>query len=187
MNETSLAIFSRGAQLLAEANTIQKARDLKNLALTAADWARRVGAGEAAIQHAKAYAFDAEHRMGEMLAETERAKGTRAKGGTTGGPVLVPPANDAPTLDDLGITKNESSRAQKLAALPDETFEKVKRGEVPVSKAIKKKPGKIHVGPPADAMNFVENAILALEQIKPNDVQRKEAWVYLRRWLNEHE
>jgi hypothetical protein len=68
----------------------------------------------------------------------------------------------------------------------------VKSGEVPVSKAIRAatipKPKKwVKIGPPADAMNFVENAILSLEQIKPNDVQRKEAWAHLRRWLNEHE
>ena len=187
-DNNSLTIFTRGSQMLAEANTIQKARDLKDLALTAADWARRVGAGEAAIQHAKAYAFEAEHKMGEMLAETERAPAGRpAKIGTGSVPI-----KSEPTLADLGISKNESSRAQKIAALPQETFAKVKAGEIPVSKAIKaavlpKQKKRIKVGPPSDAMNFVENAILALEQIKPNDVQRQEAWAYLRRWLDEHQ
>ncbi len=119
--------------MLAEANTIQKAKDLKNLALTAADWARRVGAGEAAIQHAKAYAFEAEHRMGTMLAETERAPAGRP------GKISrdTRPINKPQTLSEIGITKDESSRAQKIAALPDETFEKVKAGEIPISKAIK--------------------------------------------------
>lgn len=186
----SLAIFNRGSQMLAEANTIQKARDLKDLALTAADWARRVGAGEAAVQHARAYAFEAEHKMGEMLAETELNKG--AKGSIVTGEGHVPVKDKAPTLSDLGITKHESARAQKLAALPQETFEKVKAGEVPVNKAIKaakpEKPKKrIKVGPPADAMNFAENAILSLEQIQPNDVQRAEAWAHIRRWLDDHE
>ena len=39
MGENSLVIFTRAAHMLAEANTIQKAKELKNLAMTAADWA----------------------------------------------------------------------------------------------------------------------------------------------------
>ena len=50
----------------------------------------------------------AERRMGELLRETERAQGVRLDGGTkgkTGGNVVVPPVI-APTLAELGITKN---------------------------------------------------------------------------------
>jgi hypothetical protein len=131
MSENSLTIFSRGSQMLAEANTIQKARDLKDLALTAADWARRVGAGEAAIQYAKSYAFEAEHRMGEMLAETERAKpGPSPKIGAQATPI------SQPTLSDIGISKHESARAQKIAALPEDTFEQLKKGETTIKKAL---------------------------------------------------
>jgi hypothetical protein len=35
--KSSMEIFSRACEMLAEANTIQKAHDLQNLALTAAD------------------------------------------------------------------------------------------------------------------------------------------------------
>jgi hypothetical protein len=72
--------------------------------------------------------------MGEMLTETELNKGAMGIGKS------VVQGNDrTPTLADIGISKNESSRAQKIAALPQETFEKVKRGEVPISAAIKNK------------------------------------------------
>jgi hypothetical protein len=131
MNENSLEVFSRGSQMLAEANTIQKVKDLKDLALTAADWARRVGAGEAAITLAKAYAFDAEHRMGEMLKETELNKGAQGIGKSA-----VQPVDRTPTLADIGISKNESARAQKVAALPDETFEELKQGKITIKKAM---------------------------------------------------
>jgi len=133
MTENSLEIFSRGSQMLAEANTIQKAKDLKDLALTAADWARRVGAGEAAITLAKAYAFEAEHRMGEMLKEIKKNPGTRPSK-EDGGTMQVPPS--IPTIAEIGITKNESARAQKVAALPDETFEELKRGKITIKKAL---------------------------------------------------
>lgn len=88
--------------------------------------------------HVVAYALDASRRMGELLQATERAKGA-ASGGTKTAPrgSYVEPRDTHPTLAEIGITKKESSRAQKLASLPDETFQKVKEGEIPVSKAIK--------------------------------------------------
>jgi len=119
MTENSLAIFTRGAQMLAEANTIQKAKDLKDLALTAADWAKRKGMGEKAIQHCRAYAVRAEIRIGEMLLATDRNPGSRTKGGGgfSGGTIVEPP-EDVPTLIELGLTRKESSEAQTLAGLP---------------------------------------------------------------------
>ncbi len=39
----ALAIFSRGAQMLAEATTVQQTKELKDLGITAAEWARRKG------------------------------------------------------------------------------------------------------------------------------------------------
>jgi hypothetical protein len=44
-------------------------KELKTLALTAAEWARRKGMGERAIARCRSYALDAERKMGEMLAE----------------------------------------------------------------------------------------------------------------------
>ena len=116
--------------MLAEANSIAKLKDVKNLALTASDWARRKGMGEEAIQTARSYAMEAEHKIGEMLAETPRASGAD-KGGkprdVDGARAL--PSNAPPTLADLGLTKAESSRAQMLASLPAPVFEAVRDGE----------------------------------------------------------
>ena len=67
--------------------------------------------------------------MGELLQATERAPAGRPKKiGTDQVPI-----SGKPTLFEIGISKNESSRAQKLAALPEETFQKVRSGEIPVS------------------------------------------------------
>ena len=54
---------------------------------------------------------DAERRMGELLRETERANTVRDKKRAESQGVTPPP-----TLASLGITKNESSKAQKLSA-----------------------------------------------------------------------
>ena len=123
MTENSLTLMSQASRMLAEATTIQAAKELKDLALTAADWARRKGMGEEAVQHAKGYAFDAERKMGEMLKATERHPPGPEKIDR-----LQHVTDPPPTLADLGITKRESSEAQTLADLPEETFETIVAG-----------------------------------------------------------
>ena len=124
MDETnSLVIFTRASQMLAEADTIQKTKELKDLALTAADWAKRKGMGEAAIQHCRSYALEAERKMGQMLKETERANVARDNKAELRGE--TPP----PTLAELGLSKRESSESQMLGSMPQDVFEAIKQGE----------------------------------------------------------
>jgi hypothetical protein len=121
---TSIALLGQAARMLAEANTIQKAKELKDLALTAADFARRKGLGEEAIQYARSYALEAERRIGELLRETERHPPGPDKQDRSPAVTDLPP-----TLADLGLSKKESSEAQLLAELPDEVFQQVKEGK----------------------------------------------------------
>jgi phage N-6-adenine-methyltransferase len=123
----SLVLFTRASEMLAEANTIQKAKELKDLALTAADWAKRKDMGEAAIQHCRSYALEAERKMGEMLRETERAKANQYS--KKGAELPYVTKQPAPTLAELGLTKRDSAEAQKLARLPRETFDEIKSGD----------------------------------------------------------
>lgn len=121
---TSIAIFSKAAVMLAEADTIQKAKELKSLALTAAEWAKRKNMGEEAIQHCRSYALEAERKMGQMLKETERADGGDAQRTR-----LRHVTESPPTLSALGLSKRESAEAQMLAELPQGEFDKIKSGE----------------------------------------------------------
>lgn len=130
--ENSLVLMSRASQMLAEATTIQKAKELMDLALTAADWAKRKGVGDEVIQYAKGYAFEAERRMGALLKATERNPGAQPSK-KDGGTMEEPPSN-IPTLKDLGITKGKSSQAQFLADLPEGKFEEIKSGKKTVAK-----------------------------------------------------
>jgi hypothetical protein len=130
----SLIIFTQAAQMLVEANTIQKAHEFMNLSLTAADWAKRKGMGEEAIQYAKNYAFDAERKMGGKLLETERAVGTDKAGRPSLDGDRMLPSNAPPTLAELGLTKRESSEAQIMASIPDEIFENLKIGKTSLTK-----------------------------------------------------
>ena len=120
----SLALMSRAAQMLAEANTIQEVKEFRDLALTAAECARRKGLGKKVYQGAWGYALEAERKLGGMLVamEPKMAKGGRPK--KTGiGPI---PVSEAITLKEIGITKIESSQAKFLVLLSEETFRAVK-------------------------------------------------------------
>ncbi|MCD6297941.1 MAG: hypothetical protein J7M30_12400 [Deltaproteobacteria bacterium] len=134
----SVAIFTRAAQMLAEADTIQKTKELKDLALTARDWAIRKGLGEDAVRHAQSYALRAERKMGEMLKATERAKGGHIETLKQYPTSNIDKPVGAPTLAELGLKKRESSRAQLIADLPEDVFEEIENGNITVHEAIKK-------------------------------------------------
>ena len=125
-DQGSIVIFTKAAQMLAEADTIQKARELKDLALTAADWARRRGLGKQAILYARSYALEAERKMGEMLSQTERADGGRPSKTSNS---MLPVSDPIPTLAELGLTKRESAEAQMLYKISQEIFEAIKAEE----------------------------------------------------------
>lgn len=138
MKENSaLAIFSRGAQMLAEATTIQRNKELKDLGITAMEWARRKGAGEEAIAQCRAFALEAEKQMGELLKKTERRTRAHDRGGGGKGTQREPLLDAPQTLEELGITKKESSAAQKLASLPKWIFQKLVSGTTTKTQAFK--------------------------------------------------
>lgn len=60
----------------------------------------------------------AERRCGELLSATEKRNGGHAMKARSNNATEVPP-----TLAQMGLTKDESSRYQQLAAMPDEHFE----------------------------------------------------------------
>jgi N6-adenosine-specific RNA methylase IME4 len=72
----------------------------------------------------RADALEAERKMGEMLAATERAKGAMGIGKSA-----VTSSDRTPTLAELNISKRESVEAQMLAKVPRREFERVKSGE----------------------------------------------------------
>jgi ParB-like chromosome segregation protein Spo0J len=97
----------------------------------------------------------------------------------------------------MNVSPSLVDKAKRVMREAPEMVADIEAGNKTINKAMKvikerqeaKQGGRKYVkkGPPSDAMGFVENAILSLEQIKPNDVQHKEAWAHIRRWLNEHE
>lgn len=61
----------------------------------------------------------AEKQMGEYLRQAPKNEGAKGVGKSA-----VPIGNRTPTLEEIGVTKNESSRAQRLAVMPEEEFQR---------------------------------------------------------------
>ncbi|MCA3219369.1 MAG: hypothetical protein ING59_12580 [Burkholderiales bacterium] len=68
------------------------------------------------IQYATEIKVRAERRCGELLARTEKNTGARGIGTSA----VERCDHTPPTLDDMGLTKDESSRYQQLAAMEAE-------------------------------------------------------------------
>ena len=74
------------------------------------------------VQCRRSYALEAERKMGQMLKETERAKGAMGNPGGRGAKLVRSQDVTAqPTLLTLGLSKRESAEAQLLAELSEAT------------------------------------------------------------------
>lgn len=114
---TSLTKYEAARTALAEAHRVDEVKDIRDKAEAMAAYARQAKDNEL-IQYATEIKVRAERRCGELLARTEKHEGGRP---------TVNRSNDAtgsvPTLAQMGLTKDESSRYQQLAAMPAEHFE----------------------------------------------------------------
>ena len=147
MNTTNLTVVQsdsvvvsmmKASSALAEAKTISQTKKILDVAAAAEIYARRQHLSEEAMDIALAIKVEAMRKLGEMLRAAPKATGTAGHGRPRkGGAKEEPPSSsDAPTLDELGLTKNESAFAQKLAELPEAAFQEVRDGHITAAKAI---------------------------------------------------
>lgn len=110
--------YDAARRALAEAKTLVEVKNIADKMAAMKEYARR--AGDYQMMHDAAELRDvAERRLGEMQREQPKAKGGQPYQAT--GSKLEPVT---PTLKDLGIDKKLSSRAQKLAAIPEPEFQR---------------------------------------------------------------
>lgn len=121
---TQLARYDAARTALQIASSVDEVKDIRDKAEAMAAYARQAQDTDL-IKWATEIKVRAERKAGQMLTEMPKATGTKAQlaGRSSGGHIVVPPENVAKTLSEIGVTKNESSRWQKLAAVPDEQFE----------------------------------------------------------------
>jgi N6-adenosine-specific RNA methylase IME4 len=100
---------------LAEARSPEQLIGFANAAESLRRYAQRARLGMIAQNRCAELRLRAERKLGQYLAGTPRNSGGRPK--------PVPLRNGFPTLDDLGITRKLSHRAQRLAEIPAKDFD----------------------------------------------------------------
>jgi hypothetical protein len=120
---SALVRYEAARTALAEAHRVDEVKDIRDKAEAMAAYARQAKDSEL-IQYATEIKVRAERRCGELLARTEKNTGAQGLGSNQHRRVEVPSNGaTAPTLADMGLTRDESSRYQQLAAMPAEHFE----------------------------------------------------------------
>jgi N6-adenosine-specific RNA methylase IME4 len=106
MDDKVLSNIANADRLLAEAQTVQEAISVSDVAEAARIYARRVGMSVPLINRATEIKLKAERKAGEILAGME----------------LKPGPNGNATLPSMGISKIQSSRWQRAALVPEDEF-----------------------------------------------------------------
>lgn len=112
-----LVKYETARAALAEAHRVDEVKSIRDKAEAMAAYARQAKDSEL-IQYATEIKVRAERRCGELLARTEKQHGGHAMKARSNDATEVPP-----TLAQMGLTKDESSRYQQLAAMPSDHFE----------------------------------------------------------------
>jgi len=115
-----LALLNTAQRALAEASTVDEVKDLCDKAAAVRAYIQKARLGRDLVIEAATIRIRAERRLGQMLHEIPLANA--APGNQHTGPEREA-VNGAIRLEDLGISKNESSRSQRIAELADDLFE----------------------------------------------------------------
>lgn len=112
------------ARALAEAETLDEIKHVRDIASAAAEYARAAKLGLEAQNSAATIKLRAERKAGELLAGLERGqgpgRGNTAEKISSNGNLLSPYAE---TLADTATTYQQANRWQTVARLPEEKFE----------------------------------------------------------------
>lgn len=117
LRDDPVALLEQGCRVLADAVAADEALRVRAVAGAAEAYARQAKLGREAENMAAELRVRAERRAGELLREAAQT-GQRSTGGN---PNLQP--SRPTTVADIGITRDDASKFQKLAAVPEPVFE----------------------------------------------------------------
>ena len=109
---TELALLGTASRALAEANTIDEIKDIRDKAEAVRSYARSAALGLQVQNHAAEVKLRAERKAGRMLHDLRLRGGDRTSDGH----------HDQLKLTDIGISQTQSKRWQKEASVPTDVF-----------------------------------------------------------------
>lgn len=126
----SLAVLQNATRLLAQVKDSRDAKKLMDMAGAAEHYAKKAKLGQEAIDHAHSIKIEAQSILGKFLKNAPRNEGGRPTKTSSNIEQVIP------TIDDLGLTRKESSNSQLLADIANKDpkeFEAIKKGEKSIS------------------------------------------------------
>lgn len=114
-NDRLLICLEEAKRFLAEAKTLEEVSVIRDKAQAVKAYAKRRDLALESINDAAEVKLRAERRMGELLRVMPKQK--------PGEYQRLQSATVAPKLSDLGIEKTQSMRCQRIAMMPEESFE----------------------------------------------------------------
>jgi hypothetical protein len=109
---SQVALLDEARQAIQKATTVREVKEVKDRAEAIELYAKRAEYGEILAQKCVEIRLRAERKAGELLSESQKHKG--------GKPVTVDDGlEEPPTLEALGLTRNQSSKWQKIATIPE--------------------------------------------------------------------
>lgn len=111
----TLVRYDAMCHAIAECYEVDEVKDIRDRALAFETYAKQAKNIEAE-RRACEIRLRAERKAGEILKESEKNKGARGVG-------VSSRDTSAPTLEEMGVSHDQSSKWQKLADVPEEDFE----------------------------------------------------------------
>ncbi|GAB5441335.1 MAG: hypothetical protein Fues2KO_16840 [Fuerstiella sp.] len=116
-----LALLDQAHAALMEACTVDEVRDVRDRAEAVRSYAKKARLGREMVVEASALRLRSERRLGQLLQQLPLAKASPGNQYTSADDQDSPESQIR--LQDVGITKSDSSRLQRIAAVPEERFQ----------------------------------------------------------------
>ena len=111
--------YEAACRALAECKAVDEVKDWRDKAQALQAYAKQAKNKQLEVDAAE-IRIRAERRLGQMLADTPKNTGAAGVGPIA---VVSVDSNSPPTLGEMGISRDLSSRAQAIASIPEDEFE----------------------------------------------------------------
>ena len=126
--KTAMVKYDAMCTAIEAARQVDEVKDIRDKALAIQMYAKQAKNLDAE-RHAAEIRVRAERKCGELLREMPKAKG--------GNPNLSSASTGCSTLSEIGITRDQSSTWQKLASVPQSTFEEaIAQQDIPTTSGV---------------------------------------------------